>query len=325
METRSNHVLVGAITLALLAALLVVVVWLAGYSSDDSKRYDIFYKQAVTGLAKGSSVVFAGVPTGQVEEIALMPRSPDFVRVRISVRQDTPILQGTTASIAGVGFTGVSQVTLDGAVSGAQPITQLGPYGVPVIPTKPGGGLAGVLDSAPVLLERVSSLTERLTELLSDRNQSSIAGILDNTQRLSDSLADRSPEIAATLAEAQVAIRQTGDAAARIGELASSADRVVSRNGDAVGRDVRLAVGDLRQASASAESAIKNLDAAIGDARPGLQAFTEQTVPEAGLLISDLRDTAQSLSVVAERLERGGATSILGAPKLPDYEGQKKK
>ena len=81
---------------------------------------------------------------------------------------------------------------------------------MPVIPTKP-GALGQLLNTAPELLERVSTLTERLTELLSDRNQNSIAGILDNLEVVSRNLAERSAEIAATLAEARIAIRQAGD------------------------------------------------------------------------------------------------------------------
>ncbi len=69
-----------------------------------------------------------------------MPDSPEFVRVRITVNEDTPILQGTTATIAGVGFTGVSQITLDGAVKGAPPISEPGRSAFLVIPTKPGAG-----------------------------------------------------------------------------------------------------------------------------------------------------------------------------------------
>ena len=44
--------------------------------------------------------------------------------------------------------------------------------------------------------------------------------------------------------------------------------------------------------------------------RPGLQAFSKQTLPEVGLLVRDLRDMADALSGVAERLNRGGASSL---------------
>lgn len=314
METRSNHILVGGVVLALIVAVLAFVIWLSQVSAEDSKRYDIFFQQAVDGLAKGSAVSFSGVPVGQVEAIALEPNTPEFVRVRIAVRADTPVLQGTTATIEGVGFTGVSQIQLDGAMKGADPITQVGPYGVPVIPTKP-GALGELLNSAPELLNRLSTLTERLTELLSDRNQNSIAAILENVQEVSRNLADRSPEIAATLADARVAIRQTGDAVEEIGELADTTNALLNEDG-------RPLINDLRHTVRAAETSMQNLDAAIADARPGLQAFSKQTVPEVGLLVRDLRRMSESLSAVATKIDQQGATSILGAPKLPDYEPQ---
>ena len=124
METRSNHVLVGTVTLLLLAAIIAAAFWFSRLSQGDNKEYDIFFKQSVDGLNKGAQVQFSGVPAGQVKEIALWRPDPQFVRVRIEVDDDIPILQGTTAALEGVGFTGVSQISLDGAVKGAPPITE---------------------------------------------------------------------------------------------------------------------------------------------------------------------------------------------------------
>jgi phospholipid/cholesterol/gamma-HCH transport system substrate-binding protein len=312
METRSNHVLVGSVVLALLAALAVFTVWLAQLGAGAETKYDIFFKQSVDGLAKGSSVSFSGVPSGQVDEIALWPRDPEFVRVRIRVKSETPVLQGTTATIQGVGFTGVSQIMLDGAVKGAPPISDIGPGGVPVIPTKP-GALGELLSNAPQLLERLTTLTERLTLLLSDRNQASIAGILDNVERLSDALADRGPEIAATLAQTRIAIEQAGNAAEEIGKLAATSNDLLDKEG-------RPLMADLRRTVSSAKNSMDTLDAAISDARPGLQAFSKQTIPEVGQLVRDLRDMAEALTAVSQRLDRGGAGSLIGSPKLPDYK-----
>jgi phospholipid/cholesterol/gamma-HCH transport system substrate-binding protein len=312
METRSNHILVGGVVLAMIAAVLAFIIWLSQVSREENKQYDIFFNQAVDGLARGSAVSFSGVPVGTVKTINLEPKTPEFVRVLIEVRQDTPILQGTTATIESVGFTGVSQIQLDGAVRGAPPITEEGPYGVPVIPAKP-GGFAQLLNSAPELLNRVSTLTERLTELLSDRNQDSIAGILDNVEKMSGEIAARSPEIAATLAEARIAIRQAGAAAERFGQVAGTTNQLLNEEG-------RPLVQDLRNTIQAAEQSMAALNATISDARPGVQALTKQTIPEVGQLVRDLRATTESLRSVTERLDREGALSILNGQKLPDYE-----
>ena len=53
METRSNHVLVGTVTLLLLAAIMIAAFWFSRLSQGDNKEYDIFFKQSVSGLAKG--------------------------------------------------------------------------------------------------------------------------------------------------------------------------------------------------------------------------------------------------------------------------------
>src|SRR4051812_22968976 len=113
METRSNNILVGGVVLAMLIAILAFIIWLSQAGGDKDKHYDVFFKQAVDGLAKGSAVTFSGVPVGQVDSINLEPQTPEFVRVRISVNKETPVLVGTTATMKGVGFTGVSQIQLD--------------------------------------------------------------------------------------------------------------------------------------------------------------------------------------------------------------------
>ena len=320
METRSNHVLVGAVVLILLAMVAIFTVWIARLGGASEREYDIFFRQSVDGLAKGSAVTFSGVPSGQVKSIALWKPDPQYVRVRIAVNEDTPILRGTTATIQG-SFTGTSTVSLDGAIKGAPPIacpddnpSSLCPLGVPVIPTKT-GGLGAILNSAPQLLERLSTLTERLTGLLSDRNQASIAGILDNTNRLTDAIADRGPEIAATLAQTRVAIQQAGDAAQQIGELANTADGVMSR-------DVAPAMQNLNGAIVAIKQSTDTLNAAVSDARPGLTTFSKQTIPQVNLLVRDLRQTSASLSAIAERVEQGGAGSLIGQQKLPDYQGK---
>jgi phospholipid/cholesterol/gamma-HCH transport system substrate-binding protein len=66
-----------------------------------------------------------------------------------------------------------------------------------------------------------------------------------------------------------------------------------------------------------------NLDAAIADARPGLQAFSKQTIPEIGQLVRDLRAMSESLAAVSQRLDQQGALGIVGGQKLPDYKGRK--
>ncbi len=312
METRANHIWVGAVTLVLFAVLAAFVLWIARIGGDSQNEYDIFFKQSVDGLAKGSEVTFSGVPVGQVDEIELWKKDPSFVRVRIKVDETTPILQGTTATMQG-SFTGVSNIQLEGAVRGAPPITQPGPEDdVPVIPTKR-GGLGELLNNAPLLLERLATLTERLTTVLSDDNQKAITGILANTDRLSANMADASPQITRTMAELQVTLRQAGVTLAQFERVAGSTDKLLNRDGASLAAQMRTTL-------ASAKSAADELQATLGEARPAAQQLNESTLPAAEAAIRDLRATTRALRSVTEKIDDGGAGALIGGPKLPDYK-----
>jgi phospholipid/cholesterol/gamma-HCH transport system substrate-binding protein len=315
METRSNHVLVGAVVLAMLAGLLLFAVWLAGLSNKTTRCFDIYFAQAVSGLNKGSPVTFSGVPVGQIEKISLLPDRPEFVWVRINVDDQTPVLQGTTAEIKGVGFTGVSEIQLTGAVKGGRPINIPGPQGCPVVPSS-SGGLGALLNSAPELIDRIQRLTERLTEMLSDKNQNSIADILENVDKTTKVLAERAPDLADAMKDARTAAREAGVAAHNVGLLADSTNRLVNEQG-------KPAAEDLRKSIAAIQHAAESLDAMVADARPGVQNFSKSTLPEANRMVRDLRELTVSLRGFTERLEQGGIGGSLGPQKLPDYKPRK--
>lgn len=324
METKSNHIIVGAVTLLLLALLAAFTIWLSRVNDGSKKEYDIFFQQSVNGLAKGSGVSFSGVPVGQIESIELWGPDPDFVRVRISIKDNVPILLGTTATINGVGFTGVSEIQLDGAVKGAPPLAcpdekpkSACPAGVPVIPTKP-GALGELLNNAPLLLERLSTLTERLTNILSDKNQASIQQILDNVESLSGSLASQAPEMRAAIVETRATLAKAGNAAEQLAALSGSASTLLDNEGKPM-------MNELRNTLMAANGSLKALETTLNGVNPAVETLNGQTLPEINQLARDLKLLSGSLRSVTERLDQEGAGSLLSAPALPDYENRKRK
>ena len=318
METRANHIWVGLVTLALLGATAMLTIWIARLNQGELNEYDIFFKQSVDGLAKGSEVSFSGVPFGQVKDIELWERDPEFVRVRIAVDRKVPILQGTTASLQG-SFTGVSTIQLSGAVKGAPAIAcprenkrATCPEGVPVIPTKR-SGLGEILSNAPLLLERLATLTERLTMVLSDKNQKAIENILINTDKLSGNLAEASPDVKRTMAELQATLRQASYSLASFEKLTNSADAMISDEGNGLAKQ-------LRQTLKSAQGAADELHATLGEARPAARQLNERTLPAAEAAIHDLQATTKSLREVTDRINDQGVGGLVGGPKLPDYQ-----
>ena len=314
METRANHLWVGAVTLVLLAALAAFIIWIARLGQGQQDEFDIFYGQAVSGLANGSQVSYAGVPVGQVTEIALAKGNPEFVRVRIKVKDDVPMLVGTQATIE-ASFTGVSTILLDGARKDAPPITcetTACPEGRPVIP--PGrGGFGAIVANTPLLLERLATLTEQLNTILGPENQDEISGILRNTNRLTGGLADATPELTTTLKEFRTTMTEFNQTLDAVEKLTLSTDKLVQDEGAPVLKEL---AGTLK----SANAALASLAATLEDTRPAARQLRTSTLPNAEATLEDLRASSRSLRTLTEKLESEGAGALVGGKTLPDYK-----
>lgn len=311
METRANHVWVGAVTLALLAALAAFVLWIARLNEGRQNEFDIFFKQSVDGLAKGSEVAYSGVPVGQVSRIELWEKDPSFIRVRIKVDEKVPVTIGTSATIQG-SFTGVSDIQLEGAKKGAPPLTEPGPEGVPVIPTSR-GGLSEVLANAPLLMERLATLTENLNLLLSEDNRKSIGGILKNTDKMTRDLSNAAPEVRKTLVELQGTLDQATQTLASFQGVSDKANDLLGSEGNSL-------AAQLRQTLASAQKSMDQLNKTMEHAQPALDRVSQDTLPAAEAAIRDLRATSRALRNVTEKIDEQGAGALIKGQTLPDYK-----
>ena len=229
-----------------------------------------------------------------------MPEQPEFVRVRITVKEEVPVLQGTTATIAGVGFTGVSQINLDGAIKGAPPITEVGPYGAPVIPTKP-GALGELLNSAPQLLQQLSTLTERMGELLDDQNQKSL-GEHPRQSRSAERLARRS--------RARICARRWPRAASRCSQagIAARADRRAGRDDERrrSARSPPICAGRSPPRSAAwmrSKARSTRRGRGCAPSRP-------RRSPRSASWSATSTEMSEALTGVATKLDRGGAGAL---------------
>ncbi len=335
METRANHVWVGIVTLALLAGLAAFVVWLARLGQGDQNEYDILFKQSVEGLARGSQVSFSGVPVGQVNKIELWEKDPEFVRVRIKIDDKVPVLVGTTATVQ-ASFTGVSTILLDGAVKGAPSITcetTSCPDGLPVIP--PGrGGFGEIVANAPLLLERLATLTERLTQVLDDKNQTEISAILKNTNaltgnaneltqnanRVAESLASSAPQLGTTLVQLEGTLTEAQGAIAAFEQVMGSTDVLLNEEAPALSEELR---STMASASITADELSKTaaaLTKVLNEVGPAASTVNQETLPALTATLEDVQATSKALRKVTERLENQGIGSLVEGQSLPDYE-----
>src|SRR6185437_15911483 len=109
MENRSYALMAGIFTLVLIAAAVVVAVWLE-HGKKAVVMYDIVSSHSVGGLSVQSAVRFQGVPVGHVESMTLDQERPGRVLIRIAVEPTTPVTDETWAELDVQGITGLGVV-----------------------------------------------------------------------------------------------------------------------------------------------------------------------------------------------------------------------
>ena len=296
METRANYVWVGAVSLVLLALLALFIVWLAQLGNADRKEYDIFFEQSVGGLAKGSEVDLQGRPrrAGQGHR-AVAAGSRVRPRARLA-RRGHPDPAGHHRLDLGQLHRRFDGLARRRACAARRRSPSRGPEGVPVIPAEP-GGLGEILASAPLLLERLATLTDRLTRLLSDENQASISGILANTDRMSAQMADMGPEFRAALVELKGTLAQSTETLDAFEGTLRSTDSLLNNEGQSLAREMRTTMQSAQQAATALEATLQ--DARPGRARAGAKPRCRSPMPRC----RTCKRTSAALRAVTERIE----------------------
>lgn len=135
METKAHHVLIGSFVILFMASLFIFLVWASKFEGGrEYSEYDIYFEESVLGLDKSSAVLFNGIPVGDVLEIGIFSENTQLVHVGVKIRADVPILEGTTATLAMQGITGVLSVQVKGGPSGNQLLVAKSGEERPVIP-----------------------------------------------------------------------------------------------------------------------------------------------------------------------------------------------
>ena len=94
MEPRAHHVLIGLFTVLAALASIIFAIWLSSAStSSEQNYYTVVFKQAVTGLSRGSAVQFSGIRIGEITELSLDHDDPRIVRARILIDADADIVK----------------------------------------------------------------------------------------------------------------------------------------------------------------------------------------------------------------------------------------
>lgn len=186
MEIRARYVLIGLFTLAVIAAGFGFVYWLnnAGALLQRSV-YRIQYEKTVSGLLKGSAVLFNGIRVGEVTGLDLDAEYPRRIVVSVAVDRQTPVRADTRAAIEFQGLTGAPVVALFGGSAAAAVVPSSGRE-PPVLIADP--------DTGQTMTEAARGALRHIDTLVTD-NAEPLRSAIANIDKFSSALARNSDRV----------------------------------------------------------------------------------------------------------------------------------
>jgi phospholipid/cholesterol/gamma-HCH transport system substrate-binding protein len=223
METRANYALIGAFTLAVAFAAFLFVYWFSGPSQLGRQETFQIVFAAVSGLTRGSSVLFNGVKVGEVTHLGISEQDPSKVDVLVRIDSRTPVKTDTRAS-GTRGFTGVSDVLLVGGTPGAPPLTaqsrpEVSKFRLSAPKSKFAGQRSEPIDEGRRTLTKLDKLI--------DDNGPAITATLKNAETVSKTFADNSASITSFIRDASDVAQSMKPVAARLDKVLAAGEKTI--------------------------------------------------------------------------------------------------
>ena len=320
MEPKVNYIVVGSFVALLGAAILAGILWLGKTDYRGSyDRYEAYMKESVAGLSVDSTVKYRGVEVGRVKAIALRPDNPEEVLLTLDILHGTPIKTDTVAVLETQGLTGLATINLTGGSREAPSLQLQEGQAYPVIKTGP--SLFSRLDKTASRLLSEEGLGQLLADL--DAAAKGIAQTLDDDNRTTlkktvKDLSDVAQTIAAHKAQIEQSLNGAAKSADNLVKLTASLNAQVPPLLDGINKSVAA----LSTATDELARTSKTVGTVANEARPELQQFTRRTLPEAGQLVTELRQLTASLTRVARELEREPSSLVFGRKTPPRGPGE---
>jgi phospholipid/cholesterol/gamma-HCH transport system substrate-binding protein len=306
METRANHVLVGAFVLSILLAIFVAGIWVARVQFNrEFSYYDIYFTGSVTGLNTGAPVRYNGVQIGRVDEIRIDPNNVEQVRVTIEVDGTIGIKEDAVASLELQGVTGYAFVQITGASQQAPPLKAREGQRYPVIASRP-SRLEKVISGAPELLDRAIVIADRLADMLNDNNRAAIGESIENLRVASKALGWHSKDIETTIVDMAAAMRELRQMTASANEAVKGLDDAFGPK-SGTGERLSSALTNLDQLTRRLNDTAGRVDAVVQENRPALKDFSQRSLGELSQLIADSRALIANLNRLTAEIERDPA------------------
>lgn len=297
MEIKSNNVLIGTFSLAIVFCIFLFSLWISRVQIDRQYAYyHILFQGSVSGLTDSGAVQFNGLPVGRVVDLHLADDDPNTVVALIEVDARTPIKEDSIARLSLSGITGVAFIELAGGSAGAAPLRPKPGEAYATIRGAP-SPLQELASSAPETLQNANLLLARLNAIVS-ANESSIGHTLDNLDKVSTALADSSDDMKA-------AISNLSRASAHLDSLSRNADVFVKN-------DMKGLIADARLTSQSYRRVADGLDQLVRTSAPGVSRLSREGLVQVPQLIAETRALVAALDRFVSRAQDDPTRFLVG-------------
>ena len=317
METRANHVLIGAFTLAVALLALLFALWAAKTVADRSwDEYEIVFTEAVTGLTRGGIVQYNGIGVGEVRELRLDSDDPSKVIAQVRVAAGTPVKTDTVARLAFVGLTGVVQIQLAGGSPASPLLKDETPRGeMPRIRAEV-SAFARLLASSEDITTTASDVLLRINRMLDDETVANVNKTMANLEQVTGALAAERDEITQLLRDAR-------SAAARLDRVLNSAESAMGgldRTVAALDKDLPGILTKLDRTLVEFEALSTNANALVAENRGAVQQFSRDGLTQIGPTLAELRSLLRQLNRAAAKIEDSPSNALLGGPAPEEFK-----
>ncbi|MDG9885253.1 MCE family protein [Pseudomonas sp. GD04058] len=311
MEPRAHHVMIGMVTVLVVAAAMLFGLWLAKASVDATfKDYEVVFNEAVTGLSKGSAVQYSGIKVGDVISLRLDPEDPRRVLAHIRLNAETPIKQDTQAKLTLTGVTGTSLIQLSGGTPESPPLVGKGGK-LPVIVASP-SPIARLLTNSSDLVTNINLLLHNANRLFSEDNVNRLSATLENLEQTTGAVSAQREDIRLAIKQMATLGQQAGAALQQTGDLMRNANQLLAKRGPDIFDSADQTMQSLARSTATLNAMLESNRDAIDS---GAQGFRDLSPA-----IRELRDTLNSLKAISRRLEANPSGYLLGRDQSKEFE-----
>ncbi|WP_377848750.1 MlaD family protein [Bosea sp. UC22_33] len=307
--------------MVVVAALFGLAYWFSR-GRTDTVDVRLIFNGKISGLGRGSSVLFNGLRVGEVTDIEIEPSDPRQIYAILKISQSAPLRTDTTARLEGQGLAGIVAVQLRGGNPHAARLTPAPGQMQPTI----------VVEDSASIFEKVGSIAKSIDESLVaidgaiQANGAPITERIKEVERFSASLNDSSSSVERLMKGVEAVAEFVTPLPGKLKTFGDDyldslrtvdKNRIVSIIGDfdqltstlaGVAPDVRSAIKTAASVGEKLNRASDNVDGVLKGARSFLDAAVDTNGRSA---FTEIAETAKSLNALAASLDRSSAAATV--------------